>query len=194
MDFDLRRSLRALKPQKRTRPLERRPDAELRWADGELPIGRPLLLDTCVYLDVLQARSPVAVDELVARRTCHHSAVCLAELTHVFGRLDPTHAGTAAILDAVGETIADMPDHRLHAPGVALWGQAGMLAGELLRRGGLQKGTGQEQRFLNDALVFLQAGALGLAVLTRNLRDFDWLQQLVPSVEVLFYRAAVGLA
>ena len=58
--------------------------------------GPPLLLDTAVYIDVLQGRSPPEVDELVRLRTCQHSAVCLAELTHAFGRLDPRHPGTAA--------------------------------------------------------------------------------------------------
>lgn len=189
MAFDLERSLRALKPEKRTKPLERRADVALRWADDELPIGRPLLLDTCVYLDVLQGRSPDAVDALIAHRICHHSAVCLAELTHVFGRLDPGHAGTGAVLRAVRETIEDMPSHRLHAPDVAVWGQAGILAGELARLADLPKNAGRERRFLADALVFLQAGALGAAVLTANLRDFDLLAQLVPGIDVLFYRA-----
>jgi hypothetical protein len=186
--FDLDRALRVLKPQKRTRPLKRRSDAELRWVDDELPIGRPLLLDTSVYLDVLQGRSPGAVDTLITHRICHHSAVCLAELTHVFGRLDPAHAGTGPILQAVRATVEDMPAHRLHAPDVALWGQTGMVAGELARLSGLPRNAGQERKFLNDVLVFLQAGTLGVAVLTGNLRDFDWLEQLVPGVEVLFYR------
>ncbi len=49
------------------------------------------MLDTSVYLDVLQARTPDAVDDLLRYRVCYHSAVCLAELTHVFGRLDPDY-------------------------------------------------------------------------------------------------------
>ncbi|MEI9425939.1 hypothetical protein O7A70_33165 [Mesorhizobium sp. Cs1299R1N1] len=189
MSFDLRNALRSLKPQVRTAGLQRRPDSALSWAGEEPPIGGVLLLDTSVYLDVLQGRSPEAVDDLLNYRLCHHSAVCLAELTHVFGRLDPAHATTKSVLKAVEDTIEDIPGHRLHAPDVTAWGRAGMLAGLLFRLSHLPAGQGHERRFLNDALIFHQAGLLGAAVLTGNIRDFDYLNQLVPSVRVLFYRA-----
>jgi predicted nucleic acid-binding protein len=42
-------------------------------------------------------------------------------------------------------------------------------------------------RVLNDAQLFATARKHGLTVLTRNLRDFDPLQQLEPSCAVLFY-------
>jgi hypothetical protein len=38
-------------------------------------IGSALILNT----DVLQGRTPDAVDELLTYRVCHHSAVCLAK-------------------------------------------------------------------------------------------------------------------
>lgn len=190
MAFDLRSALRSLKPQKHSTQLERRPDAELAWAADEAAIGGALLLDTCVYLDVLQGRTPQAVDDLLTYRLCHHSAVCLAELTHVFGRLDPAHPTTKSVLKAVGETIEDIPAHRLHSPDASVWGQAGIVAGLLFRLSGLPKGEGHERRFVNDALIFHQAGLLGAAVLTGNIRDFDYLSQLVPSVRVIFYRPA----
>lgn len=188
MAFDLKGALRSLKPQKHTTRLERRPDAQLAWAGDEAPVGGPLLIDTSVYLDVLQGRTPEAVDDLLTYRLCHHSAVCLAELTHVFGRLDPTHATTKSVLKTVGETIEDVPAHRLHAPDANDWGRAGIVAGLLFRLSRLPKGEGHERRFLNDALIFQQAGLLGAAVLTGNIRDFDYLGQLVPSVRVIFYR------
>lgn len=190
MAFDLRNALRSLKPQKHSTQLERRPDAELAWAGDEAPIGSSLLLDTNVYLDVLQGRTPQAVDDLLTYRLCHHSAVCLAELTHVFGRLDPAHPTTKSVLKAVEETIEDIPAHRLHSPDASVWGQAGIVAGLLFRLSGLPKGEGHERRFLNDALIFHQAGLLGAAVLTGNVRDFDILSQLVPTGRVIFYRAA----
>jgi len=177
--------LRALKPQKQTRRLERRADSELRWVDEESSVGGPLLLDTCVYLDLLQGRPPAAVDDLLNHRTCHHSCVCLAELTHVFGRLDPSHADTKSVLEIVGETIAEIPRHRLHAPDSAAWGLAGMLAGTLERLGGAPEG---HRRLLNDSLIALQARALGAAVLTGNVRDFDFLRQLLPALLVVNYR------
>lgn len=68
-----------------------------------------------------------------------------------------------------------------------------MLAGLLFRLNHLPKGEGHERRFLNDALIFHQAGMLGATVLTGNVGDFDYLSQLVPSVRVIFYRAAPGL-
>jgi predicted nucleic acid-binding protein len=190
LGFDLQQALRTLKPQKRTERLERRSDSELRWAFEEPSIGGALLLDTSVYLDVLQGRSPEAVDELLVFRVCHHSAVCLAELTHVFGRLDPAHVSTKAVLRTVRETIEDIPEHRLHAPEPTTWGQAGMLAGELVRLSGLPKGQGHERKFLNDALIYLQARLLGASVLTGNIRDFDYLNQLVPIVRIILYRQA----
>ena len=45
--------------------------------------GPPVLLDATVYIDVLQGRSPQALDRLIEIRTCNHSAVCIAELVHV---------------------------------------------------------------------------------------------------------------
>lgn len=188
MSFDLRQSLRTLKPQKRTDRLTRRPDSELCWAAEEIWVGGALLLDTSVYLDVLRGRSPKSVDELLAMRVCHHSSVCLAELTHIFGRLDPAHTATKAVLRKVSDAIEAIPRHRLHAPSAATWGMAGMLAGQLVRLSGLPKGEGHERRFLNDALICLQARLLGFSVLTGNVRDFDYLNQLVPSARFVVYR------
>ncbi|WP_137934509.1 type II toxin-antitoxin system VapC family toxin [Mesorhizobium comanense] len=193
MAFDLRSALRSLKPQRRTAGLERRPESALSWAGDEPAVGGALLLDTSVYLDVLQGRTPEAVDELLTYRLCHHSAVCLAELSHVFGRLDPAHPTTKSILKVVADTIEDIPGHRLHAPDATAWGRAGMLAGLLFRLSRLPKGEGHERRFLNDALTFHQTGPLGATVLTANIRDFDPLSQLVPSVRVIFYRPLTGL-
>jgi len=52
----------------------------------------------------------------------------------------------------------------------------------------LPKGEGYARKFVNDALVFLQARQLGASVLTRNIRDFDFLSQLVPTGRVVLYR------
>lgn len=188
MGFDLDEALRSLKPQKRGGTLARREDASLNWVHDEPLIGGPLLLDTTVYLDVLQGRSPTDLDRLLTYRLCHHSATCLAELTHAFGRLDPKHAATRGALDVIRKTIADIPAHRLHAPDTATWGQAGILAGLLFRMSGLPKCEGHERRFVDDALIFLQARQLGESVLTGNVRDFDLLSQLVPTGRAVVYR------
>lgn len=188
LGFDLREILRSLKPQKRSETLERRADDDLAWVDDEPAIGGPLFLDTSVYLDVLQGRSPAAVDTLLTYRICHHSAVCLSELTHAFGRLDPTHASTKSVLEIVQQTIDDIPAHRLHAPDATICGQAGIVAGLLFRLSKLPKGEGHERSFVNDALIFLQAQRLGASVLTGNIRDFDYLSQVFPTGRIILYR------
>lgn len=192
MGFDLSETLRSLKPQKYNGTLERRADDDLPWIADEAAIGGPMFLDTSVYLDVLQGRSPVEVDRLLTYRRCHHSAVCLSELTHAFGRLDPKHASTKAVLETIEATVKDIPDHRLHAPDAAIWGQAGVLAGLLFRLSNLPKGEGHERRFINGALVFLQARQLGASVLTGNVRDFDFLTQIIPTGRIILYRTASG--
>lgn len=188
MGFDLSETIRSLKPQKRQGTLARRADEDLPWADDEPIVGGPLFLDTTVYLDVLQGRSPAEVDRLLTYRLCHHSAVCLSELTYAFGRLDPSHTTTKTALAAIRGTVGDISEHRLHAPDAALWGRAGILAGLLFRMSSLPKGEGRERKFVNDALGFLQARQLGASVLTRNIRDFDFFSQLVPTGRIVLYR------
>ncbi len=186
LGFDLDAAVRWLKPQRRTQPLVRRKDRELNWVDDAPVIGAPVLLDTTVYIDVLQGRSPLVLDEFISLRTCNHSAVCLSELTHAFGRLKPTDPRTARALKAVRQTIRDIPSHRLTAPDAGTWGAAGILAGLLFRLGSYPSGA--ERKCLNDALIYLQARKLGFPVLTGNLKDFDYLNQLVPDGRVMLYR------
>ena len=73
----------------------------------------------------------------------------------------------------------------------ALWGvlvEAGILSGFVFRLGGFQ--PGQEVAALNYATIYLHALERGYTVLTRNIRDFDFMGQIVPSGRVLFYRTA----
>jgi len=60
-----------------------------------------------------------------------------------------------------------------------------MLAGLAARLSGA--GPGREQALLNDATLYLQAVENGQTVLTRNIREFDWFDQLFPCDRVLFY-------
>jgi hypothetical protein len=179
LSSDLQKTERALKP---------RAQSELRWVDDETKAGPPLLIDTTVYLDTLQGRTPATVDDLLRYRRIFHSAVCLAELTHAFGRLDPAHSGTRKALAALAGAIDDIPRHRLFAPDTDLWGKAGMLAGKALRLGRIPRDRGQERKLLNNSLIYLQARKVGAAILTRDVCDFDLLEQLVPSGAVIFYR------
>ena len=63
-------------------------------------------------------------------------------------------------------------------------GQAGMLAGLVSRLSGADPGL------LNDASLYLQALERGWIVLTRNVRDFEIFDQLLPAGRVLFYERA----
>jgi predicted nucleic acid-binding protein len=183
--FDLRRSLRRIKPHRFTHPIQRRPGPELPFVHGAPEPGRELLLDTCVYIDVLQGKTPPEVDALLQLRTLNHLAVCVAELTHGFGRLDPRHPGTDAILRTIAQTVAAIPPHRLESATADVVVEAGIVAGLVFRLCHLQ--PGQEVAALNDAIIYLHAMANGLTVLTRNIRDFDVMNQILPDGRVLFY-------
>jgi hypothetical protein len=163
--------------------MARRSDAQLSWVGRPGP-GAELLLDTCVYMNVLQGKSPPEVDELLQLRIVNHSTVALSELTHLFGRLDPAHGGTRATLSAISGVIDDIPAHRLTAPPVWTFGEAGMLAGLTTRLGGRAGGV----ELLNDALLFLQAREMGCALLTANSGDFDLFDQVLPGSGLMLYR------
>jgi predicted nucleic acid-binding protein len=147
--------------------------------------GPELLLDTCVYIDALEDRIPESVAHLLASRLPNHSGVALAELTHLFGRLDPWHSRTATVLAEIADSIADIPEHRLNAPSIGVLGEAGILAGIVARLSDID--PRQEQALLNDAMLYLQAVENGHALLTRNIREFDFFDQLLPFNSVLFY-------
>ena len=88
--------------------LKRRPNAQLRWAFDEPPFVGALFLNACVYLDMLEGCTPEAVDKLLTHRIYHHSSVRIAELTHVFGGLDPAEARGMS----VGSPMTPLPIRR----------------------------------------------------------------------------------
>jgi predicted nucleic acid-binding protein len=183
--FDLRRSLRRIKPHRFTHPVPRRSRSDLPFVPDSPTSGRQLLLDTCVYIDVLQGNTPANVDALLELRTVNHLAVCVAELTHGFGRLDPRHPGTDAVLHKVAQAVGAIPPHRLEAASADIVIEAGILAGLVFRLCGIH--AGQEVRALNDAIVYLHAMTNGLTLLTRNVREFDIMNQILPDAGILFY-------
>ena len=167
--------------------LPRRDDVDLDFVEVASSVGPPLLLDTCVYIDGLEGSLPPEVESLLRARTLMHLSVVLGELSHNFGRLDPRHPRTRAHLDELAGMIAEIPLHRLDDAinaGVIL--EAGILSGLVMRLGGFQ--PGQEVAALNDATIYLHALEHGYTVLTRNIRDFDFMNQIVPPGRVLFYR------
>jgi predicted nucleic acid-binding protein len=185
LSFDLARALRRIKPQRTADAMQRRRLPDLPLVQAPIAAGAELLLDTCVYIDVLQGRTPTTVDDLLEARILNHSTICLAELAHLFGRLEPTHAGTKQVLREVRRTIEDIPSHRLSAPSTMAMGEAGMLAGLVTRLSGIDRGEGPS--LLNDASLYLQALERGCILVTRNARDFDFFDQLLPADRVLFY-------
>jgi hypothetical protein len=100
---------------------------------------------------------------------------------------DPRHPQTRRVLHEISGVILDIPVHRLNAPSLRAQAEAGILAGFAARLAGIHAGA--RQGLLNDAMLYLQAIEQGHALLTRNIRDFDWFEQLLPSGRALFYRA-----
>jgi len=182
-DFDAARRWALLE---RQTTLTRRDDRDLPFVDETRVGGQGLLLDTCVYIDQMQGRSPTLLDDLIARRQIHHSSVAIQELMHTVGALNPADKRTAGVVATIGALIKAMPPHRVFAPDIDVLGRAALLSGLLCRLQGY--GRDRKLRALQDCVLFLQAQKLGLVVLTANLADYDILLQLIPAGRVLFYR------
>jgi predicted nucleic acid-binding protein len=138
-----------------------------------------------VYVDILQGRFPAAQETLLRTADAWHSAVAENELASVCALLDPAHAGTRHVVKQVTAVIDRMPVHRVISPDREIWRDAGILTGTIARLQGTSKSD--RRRILNDALIFATARKHGHTVLTRNVVDFDFLQQLDPSARVMFY-------
>lgn len=185
MSFDLPAALRRVKAQRISGTLTRRNGDQLPFLIDPIIAGPELMLDTCVYIDILQGTAPQVIEDMLNVRIANHSSICLAELTHLFGRLDPEHPKTSSTLRELRGVIEqDIPVHRLTEPSTRALGEAGILAGLTMRLSGRAK----DQALLNDAILYLHAQERGCVVLTRNLADFDLFHQLMPSGRVLFYR------
>ena len=182
-DFDAARRWARLVPQKTP---ARRADEELPFVDADRIAGQALLLDTCVYIDQMQDRSPEVLDDLIAQRQVNHSSVAIQELMHTVGVLSPSDARTAGAVAQIGKQIKAMPPHRIFAPDIEVLGRAALLSGILCRLQGYEKDG--RLRALQDCVLFLQAQKLGLVVLTANVGDYDILLQLIPAGRTLLYR------
>jgi hypothetical protein len=188
-DFDAARRWARFDPQ---RTLTRRSDNDLPFVHPSLIGGQALLLDTSVYIDQMQDRSPEILDDLIAQRQVNHSIVAIQELMHTVGVLNPSDARTATVVDVIGKQIRAMPAHSIFAPDTEVLGRAALLAGILCRLQGYQLQGYQKDgklRALQNCVLFLQAQKLGLVVLTANVGDYDILLQLIPTGRVLFYRS-----
>jgi predicted nucleic acid-binding protein len=182
---DLRSILRRLKPEKRRAPLKRRSASTLPFLERASELPRVLLYDSTVYVDILQGRFPEAAEVAIRAADTWHSTVTEAELIAPCGSLDPDHPGAAETIKQITAVIERRPWHRTIAPDRETWLVAGILSGILARLQGYRRAD--RRRVLNDALVFATARKHGMTVLTRNIDDFDFLQQLDPSGRVVFY-------
>jgi predicted nucleic acid-binding protein len=182
-DFDAARRWARFDPQQ---TMVRRSDNELPFLNPKLIAGQGLLLDTCVYIDQMQDRSPQALDDVIAQRQVNHSTVAIQELMHTVGVLNPSDTRTAGVVAEIGRQIKAMPPHRIFAPDIEVLGRAALLSGILCRLQGYEKDG--KLRALQDCVLFLQARKLGLVVLTANVGDYDILLQLIPAGRALFYR------
>jgi predicted nucleic acid-binding protein len=165
--------------------LSRRKDSELPFLASAAP-GSGILLDTCVYIDQIQGKLPILVDDLIDVRLVNHSTIAIAELMHSVGRLDPSDPRTSETIENIGCSIKVMQPYRLFEPDADITGRSAILGGILSRTQSYQ--NDDRLRAINDCSLFLQAGKLGLTILSRNVRDFDILLQLFPAGRVLFYR------
>jgi predicted nucleic acid-binding protein len=185
LNSDFRATLRRLKPEKRRAPLKPRDQSDLDFIETTSKKPGKLLYDTTVYIDVLENRFPQGGEFMLRAAEAWHSPVTAAELSAAIGFLDPGHPGTSQIIEQITAVIERRP-YRTIVPDPEIWREAGILSGILGRLQGY--GKDQRRRTLNDALLFASGRKHGCAVLTRNVVDFDLLQQLDPSGSVLFYK------
>ena len=185
MSSEFKDILRRVKPDKRRESIKPRPKSELPFIGQPWEKHTGVLYDTTVYIDILQGRFPNDTELILRAAEAWHSTVTDSELSMVCGLLDPAHPGTRVVVEQVAAIIARRPIHRTIAPDRQVWLDAGVLAGTLARL--QQYGLGERRRVLNDALLFSTARKHGLTVVTRNLADFDLLQQLDPTGRVVFY-------
>jgi predicted nucleic acid-binding protein len=179
-------TLRRLKPDKHLAQLRPRAESELEFIETTGYRPAKLLYDTTVYIDILQGRFSQQGEAMLRAAEAWHSPVTEAELAAACGLLDPAHSQTLEIIEQVVAVIDRRPSYRTITPDPEVWREAGVLSGMVARTQGY--GPEQRRRVLNDALLFATARKYGCAVFSRNVRDFDLLQQLDPSGNVMFYR------
>lgn len=184
-DFDFDASLRWFRRIGTTK-LSRRGDRDLPFLSPEAEVGPTLLLDTCVYIDQLQDKTPEHLDDLFRKRHLCHSMVAIQELMHTIGRLDPSDKRTKGVVKQISDLIRAMPPHRIFAPEPETLAKAALMAGLMCRL--LGYAADKRMKALQDCILFLQAQRNGFVLLSRNIVDFDYMLQLRPEGRVLLYR------
>ena len=186
MNSEFQTTLRRLKPEKRRAQLKPRAESDLDFIETSNKKPRKLLYDTTVYIDILQNRFPQRGELMLRATEAWHSPVTEAELAAAIGLLDPNRSDTREIVEQIRAVIERRPSYRTIVPDPEIWREAGILSGVLASLQGY--GKDHRRRALNDALLFASARKHGCVVLTRNVVDFDLLQQLDRAASVLFYK------
>jgi hypothetical protein len=169
-----------------TRTLAYRDRADLPFDQNSVPRTKPVLLDTTVYVDALSPWGlPSGIAALMKRNPVLHSSVACAELSTMFGYLDPAHELTARNRGGLERALERIPTRDIRSPSPEAWIEAAVLAGILGRVQGHAKAARRD--LLLDALLFLNAIELGCVLVSRNIRHMDLLSQLRPQVQLLLY-------
>ena len=184
MSFDIDRIVRALKPEKRrAAPVPRSP-ADL--VAAAIEVGRrPVVPDATVYVHDGQGRLPPHIAAMLQQWPLLHCSVALGEIAHGIGHLDPSHPQTPRRRTYLQSVLRQIPQHRVVTPSDEIQVTAGILTGLLARL--LHLPSGGHRLRLNDVLICLTARKAGAAVVTANIGDFDVMQQLMPSAEIIYY-------
>jgi predicted nucleic acid-binding protein len=184
LSSDLSRLLRRLRPHQQLKPPLPRSKKQLDYLHRVAAVPK-LLYDSTVYIDLLQDRFPRSLEGLLKAADSWHSTVTEAELVALCGLLRPDHPETASVVATITASIESRQEYRILTPDREVWAAAGLLSAILSRL--QQRSRTDRILLLNDALLLETARKHGLAVLTRNVKDFDLLQQLEPTARVLFY-------
>jgi predicted nucleic acid-binding protein len=150
-----------------------------------IPRGGRLLLDSSVHIDAMRRRVPAPVQELILTRRLAHSAVVASELAWALGYLDSAHPDTAHNKASIEGILARMAAGGVAVPDPQNWLDAALAAATLSRRQTYDRD--HRRKVMNDALIFFQSRTLGTVLISRNIKDFDLLDQLVPGSTILFY-------
>ncbi|WP_245330659.1 hypothetical protein [Bradyrhizobium sp. AS23.2] len=105
-DFDAALRWARFDPRK---TLARRQDSDLPFVRDDRIGGQSLLLDTCVYIDQMQGRTPDNLEVLIANRQTNHSSVAIQELMDTIGVLDPEDGRSRTAIDAIRTLILSVP-------------------------------------------------------------------------------------
>lgn len=145
----------------------------------------PIILDTGVYIQALKGKlCPLMTRLLSANKSIYHSSVAISEVIVGAAALDPTHPDTPKHRAIMLSAIEDIPESRILTPSNDDW----MLAAAIAGRVGLQRKNFKE--VLSDSLIYVQAAANGLTLVSANSNDFDLINQVFPGNLLLFRSAS----